>query len=1143
MQLNKLFRTPKNQVSTPRPECGVEFDSSARAMNRSASKGSLMVHESVHFTSAVKGMFSFTTFSERKQMLKTLKRKIALVAVAGLGAGLISVAPASAAEVANGIVTAYVLTADTVTPAVGNNAVIAAKVVHTAAATTNTIRTTAIVTSKPAGANTTFVSTVTHVTTTAAANVTGSGTSAAAATAATGRLITTYTVKTSGTVPTDGGSVELTSTDVSTGGTATGLTQGTFTFTGSVAGAYTVRVFHDQNEDGVADSGEMYQEIVITVAAANTASTDFGLSNNIVASANADTTLGILVSAVSASVTQSSGRVGVPVGFVPTMTLKRNAGADAANDAGSLAAKFANVRYSVTNPAGSAVTVVTAIGGTTASTNQYIAGPGAFVATSLTVATTLAPAPGTAVYFVPATAGTYTITAWHDQDRDTLQDAYEAVAATSVVVVADALPSIVFTKYGSSTTGQAADGSFGQLVKISLANGVTPFSLSAVESLVLTGPSGTVFDMISVMSSGGTFAMTNTGASNGVSQTLTSANFNALGNAYVNVGVVTGAGGGTSTVTAAVIGGTASGASAAFTLTTVDTTTYAQVVTDQIWLNVNDEAGVAGDASTAATSGAGVAQAWVVKTGVATTVSASAVRAAGVLAAGSYSALVTDNRGLITGMVGAKYNTNTLSAARVAADVAGTAVISVSIPATTSAATAALGTIATIVIDKTNDTTLTITNAAAVATSVYVNPTQTAATDSYRSGTATANKITATVLDQFGNAMVSAAVAGAIVGRNAATVIPALLTDANGQVTYTLTDVYTGTLLLTDAITLTSGNGSGTVTINYATYLPTATITMTTPDSAAATASGIAGAITSDINAGNGAQATTAAVSVVLKDASGTVQPAGIPVVFTITGNTGAAITSTKVTAFTTSLGVASTTVYSTLNGNATVTATSGALTASGVVYFKQADAVGGVQAEARTITATATGNVVTAIVTDRFGNPIKGINVVASRVGTGTFNGTSSITGVTDKTGSVAFVLTNGTADITVGFSSSTFGQSYASKGYLDAGITALTAFTAGTTVLAAVGVGASFDAAGVNSVKVLAVTDAALAGTSTAITAVKADVATANSAVKALATQVTVLQASVATLIDSLTTQIASLMDSVTSLTKAVNKLKKKK
>ena len=96
MQLNKLFRTPKNQVSTPRPECGVGFDSSARAMNRSASKGSLMVHEYSHTTPAVKGILSFATFSERKHMLKTLKRKIALVAVAAVGVGMLSAIPANA---------------------------------------------------------------------------------------------------------------------------------------------------------------------------------------------------------------------------------------------------------------------------------------------------------------------------------------------------------------------------------------------------------------------------------------------------------------------------------------------------------------------------------------------------------------------------------------------------------------------------------------------------------------------------------------------------------------------------------------------------------------------------------------------------------------------------------------------------------------------------------------------------------------------------------------------------------------------------------------------------------------------------------------------------------------------------------------
>ena len=59
-----------------------------------------MVHEYPHTTPAVKGILSFATFSERKHMLKTLKRKIALVAVAGLSAGLVSVAPAANAAFA-----------------------------------------------------------------------------------------------------------------------------------------------------------------------------------------------------------------------------------------------------------------------------------------------------------------------------------------------------------------------------------------------------------------------------------------------------------------------------------------------------------------------------------------------------------------------------------------------------------------------------------------------------------------------------------------------------------------------------------------------------------------------------------------------------------------------------------------------------------------------------------------------------------------------------------------------------------------------------------------------------------------------------------------------------------------------------------
>ena len=80
MLFNKLFRTPKNQISTPRPECGVGFDSSARAMNRDTKENVSLV--------------SF----ERKQMLNTLKRKIALVAVSAVGLSGLALMSAPAAN-------------------------------------------------------------------------------------------------------------------------------------------------------------------------------------------------------------------------------------------------------------------------------------------------------------------------------------------------------------------------------------------------------------------------------------------------------------------------------------------------------------------------------------------------------------------------------------------------------------------------------------------------------------------------------------------------------------------------------------------------------------------------------------------------------------------------------------------------------------------------------------------------------------------------------------------------------------------------------------------------------------------------------------------------------------------------------------
>jgi len=271
-------------------------------------------------------------------------------------------------------------------------------------------------------------------------------------------------------------------------------------------------------------------------------------------------------------------------------------------------------------------------------------------------------------------------------------------------------------------------------------------------------------------------------------------------------------------------------------------------------------------------------------------------------------------------------------------------------------------------------------------------------------------------------------------------------------------------------------------------------------------------------------------------------------VTFSVAG-TGVAILSTHVTVYTDASGAATSKVYGWVNGDRVVTATAGAVTASGTYYFRQQ----GTETETRTITAKATGNLVTATVTDRFGNPIAAAEVTATRVGTGTFNGTSSIKGTTDAAGVVEFVLTGGTADVTVGFSSTTYGQTAATKGYINAGITAILAYTAGTTVLAEEGVGASFDAAGVNSVTVKAVSDTATLDQAAAATdaaaeatdAANAATDAANAAAEA-ADAATAAAQDAADAVAALSTQVSEMVDAlkkqITALTNLVIKIQKK-
>jgi hypothetical protein len=1077
---------------------------------------------------------------------KTLRKRIALVAVSALGFGLVSAAPSSAAE-AGGAVTSINGVALTANSNAINTSVGLALGITTAVSTgagaTDTLQISAKLTSFPTGGGTAVAA-------------------AAAGTAATdgdANMLGTMTYSNVGAVGTcvqtaTGG------TGNTLGATSTGAAAGTgfckVSFTPTVAGTYVLTVWAETAAIGTQDGPETSNTFSFTIGATS-ASSEFANSADTTASVDASTTLGLKVSSVGIETVQVSGRTGIQVGFAPQYRVTRNAGATAA-DSVAVTSRNATIAYSVTNPAGTAVTVVSAQGGATASTSQAIAGVGSIAMPTPTAAVTQAisattgwPQKGSIVYFSAATAGTYTITAFHDANRDTLVSVGEATTTSTVVIAADALPSITMTTYGQSVPADAAaGGNKGHLVKISLKNGTAAASLGMSEVLTITGPTGTIIDDKSARNANFKLAMGDAG--DGVSTTLTQSSFDSAGNAYITVGNDTAAGGATYALTATITGGTGAGAAGSGSFTVIDPALFVPTTFPDAALTWQNLTGVAGTGRSAdATTST---SAFTVKDSTATTVSIGGKP--GATTAKAYAANLVDNFGLISGLVAGTY---TMYSTIGTTPTTATSVKSFSVPVPAMASTTADNAV-TLTISVTDTSaaaaavvaTFNISRATAVATTSYTNPLLDANSHSIRAGVASSNKLTAKVIDQFGNALPNISVNAAIAGRNATTVISTMLTDANGLVSYTLADTSTSTTSLTDTVTFTPAAGAtSSVTINYATYLPAATITLTTADSANATATGIAGSIKTDIYSQGGtygAEGGAVDVKAVLKDANGATLPAGIPVTFSVAG-TGVAILSTHVTLYTDASGTVTSKVYGWVNGDRVVTATAGAVSASGTYYFRQL----GTETETRTITAKATGNLVTATVTDRFGNPIAAAEVTASRVGTGTFNGTSSIKGTTDANGVVEFVLTGGTADVTVGFSSTTYGQTAATKGYINAGITAILAYTAGTAVLAEEGVGASFDAAGVNSVKVLAVTDTATVDAATAAQdaaaeatdAANAATDAANAAAEA-ADAATAAAQDAADAVAALSTQVSEMVNAlkkqITALTNLVIKIQKK-
>jgi len=109
------------------------------------------------------------------------------------------------------------------------------------------------------------------------------------------------------------------------------------------------------------------------------------------------------------------------------------------------------------------------------------------------------------------------------------------------------------------------------------------------------------------------------------------------------------------------------------------------------------------------------------------------------------------------------------------------------------------------------------------------------------------------------------------------------------------------------------------------------------------------------------------------------------------------------VTVYTSSAGKADSTVFAWTAGTYTVTATAGGVTGSGSYTFANSTA-----ADARVLSATAADGIISAKVVDRFGNPVSGVDVYASRTsGTGYFG--TGVSKTTTKTG------TDGIAEFTL--------------------------------------------------------------------------------------------------------------------------------
>jgi len=525
--------------------------------------------------------------------------------------------------------------------------------------------------------------------------------------------------------------------------------------------------------------------------------------------------------------------------------------------------------------------------------------------------------------------------------------------------------------------------------------------------------------------------------------------------------------------------------------------------------------------------------------------------------------VVNDTRGLLTGVSGLRYDLPFSAAFGLTAgggSISFAANMS-TVPASATAFTVDLIQGSAITVGPAANTTITFQAAAPSSTggSIRVTPTTT-----ILAAPGAALALTATVRDQFGSTLLNAPLTVTTTGRNnpAATSVN---TGSTGSFTFTTADGSTSTTSLTDTVTFTSGSATAaTVTISYRnTAVDSLTVSggnttdsvtaLTTTDNAISVGSSTAGA-----------EAGAITITATVKDALGNAL-AGVPVSFTVAGD-GVAFTTTSATKYTGSTGTTTGSLYAWKTGTYTYTVTAGGKTTTGTATFASTTAT-----NARVVSATVKGNVVTGKVVDRFDNPVSGVTLYAVTTSPANIGGVFVKDATTNAAGEAAWVVTgSGSVTVTAVNPASPAGTTYGQTCALAGNRTCATASTAaaayaatvaGTATTAEKNVGATFAPAGVASatVSVTAVDaaadaanaasdaaaeaiDAANAATDAAnLAAEAADAATvaaeeARDAADAATAAVEELATQVATLMAALKAQITTLANTVAKIAKKV-------